>query len=320
MKLLVTGGAGFIGSNFARRVLDGSLSGFSHLTVLDKLTYAGSQNSISTNGDGFEFIKGDICDSDLVNKLVLNHDVVVNFAAETHVDRSIVSSENFIQSNIKGVHTLLEAIKVSSDCSLIQISTDEVYGSTDIGSFVEESPILPNSPYSASKASADLLCRAYATTYNLDIKVTRCSNNYGPFQNPEKLIPLFITNILEGKKLPLYGSGKNVRDWIHVDDHCRAIHAVVERGVPGHIYNIGGGFEITNLDLTKMILTHMGKKEEFIQYVEDRKGHDFRYSVDWNKISSDLGYSPKVKFETGITETIQWYQDNRSWWQNLKFA
>jgi dTDP-glucose 4,6-dehydratase len=320
MKLLVTGGAGFIGSNFARRVLDGSLSGFSHLTVLDKLTYAGSQNSISINGDGFEFIKGDICDSDLVNRLVLNHDVVVNFAAETHVDRSILSSENFIQSNIKGVHTLLEAIKVSSDCSLIQISTDEVYGSTDIGSFVEESPILPNSPYSASKASADLLCRAYATTYNLDIKVTRCSNNYGPFQNPEKLIPLFVTNILEGKKLPLYGSGNNVRDWIHVDDHCRAIHAVIERGVPGDVYNIGGGFEITNLDLTKMILTHMGKNEEFIQYVEDRKGHDFRYSVDWNKISSDLGYSPKVKFETGITETIQWYQDNRSWWENLKFA
>jgi dTDP-glucose 4,6-dehydratase len=320
MKLLVTGGAGFIGSNFARRVLDGSLSGFSHLTVLDKLTYAGSQNSISTNGDGFEFIKGDICDSDLVNKLVLNHDVVVNFAAETHVDRSIVSSENFIQSNIKGVHTLLEAIKVSSDCSLIQISTDEVYGSTDIGSFVEESPILPNSPYSASKASADLLCRAYATTYNLDIKVTRCSNNYGPFQNPEKLIPLFVTNILEEKKLPLYGSGNNVRDWIHVDDHCRAIHAVIEKGVPGDVYNIGGGFEITNLDLTKMILTHMRKNEEFIQYVEDRKGHDFRYSVDWNKISSDLGYSPKVKFETGITETIQWYQENRSWWENLKFA
>jgi dTDP-glucose 4,6-dehydratase len=320
MKLLVTGGAGFIGSNFARRVLDGSLSGFSHLTVLDKLTYAGSQNSISTNGDGFEFIKGDICDSDLVNKLVLNHDVVVNFAAETHVDRSIVSSENFIQSNIKGVHTLLEAIKVSPDCSLIQISTDEVYGSTDIGSFVEESPILPNSPYSASKASADLLCRAYATTYNLDIKVTRCSNNYGPFQNPEKLIPLFVTNILEGKKLPLYGSGNNVRDWIHVDDHCRAIHAVIERGIPGDVYNIGGGFEITNLDLTKMILTHMGKNVEFIQYVEDRKGHDFRYSVDWNKISSDLGYSPKVKFEAGITETIQWYQDNRSWWENLKFA
>ena len=320
MKLLVTGGAGFIGSNFVRRVLDGSFAGFSQVTVLDKLTYAGSKTSVSNFSGDFEFIQGDICDFELVKKLLTKQDLVVNFAAETHVDRSIINSENFIQSNIKGTHTLLEVLKSMPSCSMVQISTDEVYGSKEKGSFTEDSPLMPNSPYSASKASADLLCRAYEKTYGLNIKVTRCSNNYGPFQNPEKLIPLFITNILEGKKVPLYGDGNNVRDWIHVDDHCRGIYDVIQRGQSGSIYNIGGGFELSNIKLTKIILNKMNESEHLIEFVADRKGHDFRYSVNWNKIKQELGFTPKIDFEDGMLKTIAWYSENLQWWKNLKSA
>jgi dTDP-glucose 4,6-dehydratase len=321
MRLLITGGAGFIGSNFARQVSRNVFNEISSLIVLDKLTYAGNMNSLEElfGFPDFEFIEGDICDPIKVRELISEVDAVVNFAAESHVDRSITGAAEFVQTNVVGVQVLLDAIKASGrQIRFLQVSTDEVYGSIEEGSWTEEWPLLPNSPYSASKASGELLARAYNRTHGMDIVITRCSNNYGTHHFPEKLIPLFITNLIEGKKVPVYGTGENVRDWLHVDDHCKGIYQVLMSGRAGEVYNIGGGQELTNNEITTIILDAMGADESSIEYVEDRKGHDLRYSVDWTKINRELGYEPQVKFEDGLSETIQWYRDNEAWWKPLK--
>lgn len=321
MRILVTGGAGFIGSNFVRRIADGSLSGISSVVVLDKLTYAGVLANLDTAKEmtGFRFVEGDICDGKVVSELLADIDAVVNFAAESHVDRSIGSAAEFVETNVGGIQVLLDSIKASGrKIRFVQVSTDEVYGSIESGSWTEEWPLMPNSPYSATKAGGELLARAYQKTHGLDVVITRCSNNYGTHHFPEKLIPLFVTNLLEGKKVPVYGNGENVRDWLHVDDHCRGIHKVLMNGRAGELYNIGGGRELTNNEITSLILAAMGKVESSIEYVEDRKGHDLRYSVDWTKIKNELGYEPQVKFEDGLRDTIQWYRDNEAWWKPLK--
>ncbi len=321
MRLLVTGAAGFIGSNFVRMIATGELQNISDVKVLDKLTYAGIKENLkpSENFSNYQFIEGNICDPIQVSRLISEVDAVVNFAAESHVDRSIAGAVDFVQTNIVGVQVLLDAIKESGRLiRFLQVSTDEVYGSIEKGSWTEESPLLPNSPYSASKASGELLARSYNRTHGMDVVITRCSNNYGTHHFPEKLIPLFITNLIEGKKVPVYGTGENVRDWLHVDDHCRGIYSVLMNGRSGEIYNIGGGRELTNNEITSLILEAMGADESSIEYVEDRKGHDLRYSVDWTKINRELGYEPQVKFEDGLSETIQWYRDNEAWWKPLK--
>jgi dTDP-glucose 4,6-dehydratase len=321
MRLLVTGGAGFIGSNFVRRIADSTLHGISSVTVLDKLTYAGVRENLSTAESlpGYQFIEGDICDPQIVSSLIGEVDAVVNFAAESHVDRSITNAADFIETNVAGVQVLLDAINATKKkIRFIQVSTDEVYGSINSGTWAEDSPLLPNSPYSASKAGGELLARSYNKTHGTDVVITRCSNNYGPFHFPEKLIPLFITNLLEGKKVPVYGNGKNVRDWLHVDDHCQGIYKVLMNGKSGEVYNIGGGQELTNLEITHLILKAMNSSESSIDYVEDRKGHDFRYSVNWSKINRELGYEPKVRFEDGLAETIRWFKENEVWWKPLK--
>jgi dTDP-glucose 4,6-dehydratase len=321
LKLLVTGAAGFIGSNFVRMIAQGELIGISSVTVLDKLTYAGVKSNLDSvsNFSRYAFIEGDICDSLMVTELLQDVDAVINFAAESHVDRSINGAADFVQTNIVGVQVLLDAIKASArKIRFLQVSTDEVYGSIESGSWSEELPLQPNSPYSASKASGELLARSYNKTHGMNVVITRCSNNYGTHHFPEKLIPLFITNLIEGKKVPVYGNGMNVRDWLHVDDHCRGIHAVLMNGRSGEVYNIGGGRELTNNEITSLILAAMGADESSIEYVEDRKGHDLRYSVDWTKIKRELGYEPQVKFEDGLKETIQWYRENEAWWKPLK--
>jgi len=319
VRILVTCGAGFIGSNYVRRIADGTFGGISKVTVLDKLTYAGTLTNLSeVSADGYQFIEGDICDAELVGKLVSENDFVVNFAAESHVDRSINDAKDFVVTNVLGTQTLLDAVRKSEVKTYLQVSTDEVYGSIAEGSWPETDPLLPNSPYAASKASADLICRSYFKTHDMDIRVTRCSNNYGRNQFPEKVIPLFVTNLIDNKKVPVYGSGLNVRDWLHVDDHCRGIHLALIKGKAGEIYNIGGGTELNNLELTDKILNIMGKGQESIEYVEDRKGHDLRYSVDITKISNELDYAPQVDWEVGLMETINWYQENEAWWRPLK--
>jgi dTDP-glucose 4,6-dehydratase len=321
VRLLVTGGAGFIGSNFVRRIADGTYSGISSLIVLDKLTYAGLRLNLATVEEfaGYRFVEGDICDPRVVGPLINDVDAIINFAAESHVDRSISGASDFVQTNIVGVQVLLDAIKESGkNIRFLQVSTDEVYGSIEKGSWTEEWPLQPNSPYSASKASGELLARSYNRTHGMDIVITRCSNNYGTHHFPEKLIPLFITNLIEGKKVPVYGNGKNVRDWLHVDDHCRGIYSVLLNGKSGEVYNIGGGRELTNLEITDLILREMGADNSAIEYVEDRKGHDLRYSVDWKKINHELGYEPQVKFEDGLRQTIEWYRNNEAWWKPLK--
>jgi dTDP-glucose 4,6-dehydratase len=321
LKLLVTGAAGFIGSNFVRMIAKGELTGIYSVTVLDKLTYAGVKSNLdsASNLSRYAFIEGDICDSLVVTELLNDVDAVVNFAAESHVDRSIAGAADFVQTNIVGVQVLLDAIKASErKIRFLQVSTDEVYGSIESGSWTEEWPLQPNSPYSASKASGELLARSYNRTHAMDVLITRCSNNYGTHHFPEKLIPLFITNLIEGKKVPVYGTGMNVRDWLHVDDHCRGIYAVLKNGRSGEVYNIGGGRELTNQEITSLILDAMGADESSIEYVKDRKGHDLRYSVDWTKINRELGYVPQIKFEDGLKETIQWYRDNEVWWKPLK--
>ena len=318
MRLLVTGGAGFIGSNYVRMLLDGSLVGVSKLIILDKLTYSGNKSNLKgLNQSDYEFVQGDICDSDLVSKLTKKVDSVVNFAAESHVDRSIDSSKEFFQTNVIGTHTLLEAARRNNLGTFIQISTDEVYGSITEGSWDEGFPLLPNSPYAASKASGDLISQAFFRTYGIDVRITRCSNNYGPYQFPEKVIPLFITNLLKNKKVPLYGDGLNVRDWLHVTDHCRGIHLVLTKGKAGDIFNIGGGRELSNIELTRVILSAMGAGEESIEKVTDRLGHDFRYSLNIEKIERDLGYKPEINFDLGISQTIEWYKNNEEWWKPL---
>jgi dTDP-glucose 4,6-dehydratase len=321
MRILVTGGAGFIGSNFVRMIASGDFKEITSVTVLDKLTYAGVLTNLTgvENLDSYTFVKGDICDSKLVSSLLDEVDAVINFAAESHVDRSIAGAEDFVQTNIVGVQVLLDAMKASGKkIRFLQVSTDEVYGSIESGSWTEEWPLLPNSPYSASKAGGELLARSYQRTHNLDVVITRCSNNYGTHHFPEKLIPLFITNLLEGKKVPVYGSGLNVRDWLHVDDHCRGIYLALTQGKSGEIYNIGGGRELNNLEITDLILNSMGADKSSIEFVEDRKGHDLRYSVDWTKIKRELGYEPQVSFEDGLDKTVKWYKNNETWWKPLK--
>ena len=318
MRLLATGGAGFIGSNYVRMLVNGELKGITKIIVLDKLTYSGNkQNLIDLDSSSFEFIQGDICDSDLVSNLSKQVDAIVNFAAESHVDRSIDSSKEFIKTNVLGAHTLLESARKSNVGMFLQVSTDEVYGSIAEGSWDEDFPLQPNSPYAASKASADLISQAYHRTYGMDVRITRCSNNYGPYQYPEKVIPLFITNLIQDKKVPLYGQGLNVRDWLHVTDHCRGIHLVITKGKPGDIFNIGGGRELSNLELTRVILREMGAREERIEEVTDRLGHDFRYSLNIEKITKQLGYKPEISFEEGISQTIEWYKSHKKWWGPL---
>jgi dTDP-glucose 4,6-dehydratase len=290
------------------------------LTVLDLLTYAGDEENLKpvASDKRFKFVKGDIRDLELAKKLMHEADQVVHFAAESHVDRSIEGGSEFVSTNVMGTQVLLDAARSTNIKRFVHVSTDEVYGSISEGSWPEDHPLLPNSPYSASKAGSDLLVRAYNRTHKLDTVITRCSNNYGQYQFPEKVMPLFITNIIEAKKVPLYGNGLNVRDWLHVDDHCRGIALALTKGRAGEVYNIGGGTELTNLELTHKILKAMGVGEEFIQPVEDRKGHDLRYSVDISKINKELGYSPQVNFEEGLEQTINWYKNNDAWWRKHK--
>jgi dTDP-glucose 4,6-dehydratase len=302
-------------------IVEEKLIGVSSIKVLDKLTYAGIRENLdfASNLNHFQFIHGDICDTKLLNQLIHDVDAVINFAAESHVDRSIMGASDFVQTNIVGVQVILDAIKSSGrKIRFLQVSTDEVYGSIEHGTWSEDSPLQPNSPYSASKSGGELLARSYFKTHGMDVVITRSSNNYGTHHFPEKLIPLFITNLIEGKKVPVYGKGMNVRDWLHVDDHCHGIYSVLMNGRSGEIYNIGGGRELTNIEITNLIIESMGADESLIEFVEDRKGHDLRYSIDWTKIHQELGYEPKVKFEVGLRETIQWYQDNEAWWKPLK--
>ena len=319
MKLLVTGGAGFIGSNFIHYIIKQHPDW--QLINLDKLTYAGNLENLQglETRSNYQFVKGDITDRAQVDKILSGGiDIVVNFAAESHVDRSIQDSSPFIDTNIKGTQVLLEGIRPHKVKKYIQVSTDEVYGSLEKGQAAEESGLLPNSPYAASKTSADLLCRAYWKTYGLPVMVTRCSNNYGPYQFPEKLIPLVVTNALEGKDIPVYGDGLNVREWIYVEDHCRALEAVILKGLPGEIYNVGSNIEKNNLELVKFILAVLGKPQSLIKYVTDRPGHDRRYALDASKIGRELGWQPAVSFEEGMTATVKWYIDNKTWWQRIK--
>jgi dTDP-glucose 4,6-dehydratase len=319
MKLLVTGGAGFIGSNFIRHMLNA----YPDLEIInyDILTYAGNLNNLKgiDKQPRYTFVKGDICDQSLVNATLKKFpvDAIVHFAAESHVDRSITDPSAFVKTNILGTHTLLEAVSKHSVPKFIHISTDETYGSIMKGSFKETDILTPSSPYSASKAGSDLLALSYSTTYHLPVIVTRCTNNFGPYQFPEKLIPLFITNILEDKKVPVYGTGKNIRDWIHVHDHCRAVEFLLFYGIPGEVYNIGGGHEKTNLEITYKILEILGKDNSMIEYVTDRPGHDFRYSLDCSKLMK-MGWKPRYTFDKALEETVAWYRQNDGWWRPLK--
>ena len=322
MKIFVTGGAGFIGSNFARMAIDNTLPGLedSDITVFDALTYSGTLTNLQdiNDSDRFTFVHGDIRNAEDVAAALPGHDAIVHFAAESHVDRSVTDARVFVETNVLGTQILLEQALALKIPRFVHVSTDEVYGSIEEGSWDEAQPLLPNSPYSASKASSDLLVRSYHVTHGLNTSITRCSNNYGTHHFPEKLIPLFVTNLLDGHKVPLYGDGQNIRDWLHVDDHCRGIALVLTQGRAGEIYNIGGGTELSNAELTKALLEATSRDDSFIQPVADRLGHDRRYSVDIQKISSELGYAPKVPFDQGLADVVQWYRDNRWWWEPLK--
>jgi dTDP-glucose 4,6-dehydratase len=311
MRVLVTGGAGFIGSNFVEMALTDHFPEITSVLVLDKLTYAGKLSNLSgvANNPNFEFVQGDICDVELVNRLVVNVDAIINFAAESHVDRSIENSSEFIRTNVLGTQVLLDAAKNQKVAKFVQVSTDEVYGSILEGSWDENAPLLPNSPYSASKAAADLLARAYFVTHGLSVCITRCSNNFGPKQDPEKLIPNFILKLSQGEKVPVYGDGLNIRDWLYVDDHCAGIYLVLTKGLSGEIYNIGGGTELTNLELTKILMNLFQRDESCIDYVPDRLGHDRRYSIDCSKIQG-LGYSANLNFKENLSKTIKSYFEN----------
>ena len=326
---LITGGAGFIGTNFVKYMLNVHGDEF-NLIVLDKLTYAGNLANLKDELDSIEFIKGDICNKELVEYIFTEFDIdyVVNFAAESHVDRSIENPQIFLETNILGTQNLMDVAKkfwqvdenqYKEGVKFLQVSTDEVYGSLgETGYFTEETPLAPNSPYSASKTSADMMVRAYNETYNFPANITRCSNNYGPYQFPEKLIPLFSTNAMEDRELPIYGDGKNVRDWLHVKDHCRAIDIVLREGKIGEVYNIGGNNEKTNLEITEAILNTLNKSKDLIKFVKDRLGHDRRYAIDSSKMKEKLNWEPEYTFKEGIAETIHWYIDNEDWWRNIK--
>jgi len=318
MKLLVTGGAGFIGSNFIRHILAGHPD--YKIINFDKLTYAGNLENLRGIEDNpnYSFIKGDIADEEAVENVIGKVDVIVNFAAETHVDRSILEADSFAKTNFYGTYVLLEAARKNGIEKMIQISTDEVYGSIEKGSFKETCALGPNSPYAATKAGADMLAKSYFTTYGIPVIITRSSNNFGSYQYPEKLIPLFVTNALDDKPLPLYGDGMNVRDWLSVEDNCQAIEFILHRGKAGEAYNVGGGNELTNLELTGLILELLNKPEDLIKRVKDRPGHDRRYSLDCSKLKAELGWKPQSDFRQALKKTIKWYQDNRGWWEKIK--
>ena len=316
MKILVTGGAGFIGSNYIRMMFNRYPD--IEIINLDKLTYAGNPDNLrDISNSGYTFIKADICDPDAMSKAMEGVDTVVHFAAESHVDRSIKDSSVFVMTNVLGTNTLLSCALDFDIDKFIHVSTDEVYGSIDEGSFKETDPLAPSSPYSSSKAGSDLLAMSYYTTYGLPVSITRCTNNFGPYQYPEKLIPLFITNLMEGEKVPVYGAGLNVRDWIYVDDHCSGIDFVLNHGYSGEIYNIGGGSELTNLEITHRILKMLDKDDSMIRYVEDRKGHDLRYSLDCTKLKN-MGWKPEFDFDEALSNTVSWYMENEWWWRSLK--
>ncbi len=318
MRIFVTGGAGFIGSNFVRRMVARPNV---EVVTFDALTYAGNLvnlGDLEGLAGRHAFIRGDICDADAVTKAMAGADAVVHFAAESHVDRSIATSAPFVRTNIEGTRVLLEAARECGVQKFVHVSTDEVYGSLGAtGYFTEESCLAPNSPYSASKAGSDLLARAYCETYGLPVVITRCSNNYGPYQFPEKLIPLMIIHALEGRALPVYGDGGNVRDWLHVADHCSALEAVLREGAVGEVYNIGGHNERTNLEIVKMILRFMGRDESLITFVKDRPGHDRRYAIDASKMKRELGWTPAYDLERGLAETVAWYVAHRQWWEGI---
>jgi dTDP-glucose 4,6-dehydratase len=322
VRILVTGGAGFIGSEYVRSLLSDAYGGTGGavVTVLDKLTYSGNRANLDPVADhaGLKFVHGDICDAGLVDDLMRHQDAVVHFAAESHVDRSISGSSAFVRTNVMGTQVLLDAAYRHGVGRFLHVSTDEVYGSIDAGSWTEEWPLAPRSPYSAAKAGSDLLALAYFRTHGLDVVVTRCSNNYGHYQFPEKVIPLFVTNLLDGRAVPLYGDGLNIRDWLHVCDHCLGIQLALTKGRAGEVYHIGGGTELTNRELTERLLEATGRDWSSVEAVADRKGHDRRYSLSIEKIRNELGYEPQVAFEDGLAATVAWYRDNRAWWEPLK--
>jgi dTDP-glucose 4,6-dehydratase len=322
VKILVTGGAGFIGSNFVRRILTDSYASLAgaDVVVLDALTYSGNRANLDPVADSprLTFVQGSIADLAVLDATLPGTDAIVHFAAESHVDRSVRDASPFYLTNVVGTQVLYDAAVRHKIARVVHVSTDEVYGSIETGSWNEAQVLEPNSPYAASKASSDLVARAWHQTHGLNVSITRCSNNYGPYQFPEKVIPLFITNLLDGKPVPLYGDGENVRDWLHVDDHCTGIALVLEGGAPGGIYNIGGGTELTNRALTELLLDATGRDWSLVEQVPDRLAHDRRYSVDITKIRDELGYSPQVSFESGLAATIEWYRQNRAWWEPLK--
>jgi dTDP-glucose 4,6-dehydratase len=324
MRILVTGGAGFIGSEYVRRALatgpDPERTPW--ITVLDALTYSGVEANLApvAGHPRCTFVRGDICDPDVVDQVMAGQDAVVHFAAESHVDRSITGADPFVRTNVLGTQVLLDAAVRHRVGRFVHVSTDEVYGSIGQGAWTEQSPLAPTSPYSASKAGSDLLALACHRTHGLDVVVTRCTNNYGPYQFPEKAIPLFVTRLIEGEKVPLYGDGRNRRDWLHVSDHCRAIDLVLHGGRAGHVYHVGGGTELSNRDLTALLLDAFGAGWDRVEHVADRKGHDLRYALDDSKIREELGYAPEVPFADGLAATVDWYRDNRWWWQPLKEA
>jgi dTDP-glucose 4,6-dehydratase len=322
MRILVTGAAGFIGSHYVRTLLADGYPGYedARVTVVDKLTYAGNRDNLPDAHPRLDFVHGDICDLPLLLDLLPGHDAVVHFAAESHVDRSIDSGAAFVRTNVSGTENLLAACSRTGVGRVVHISTDEVYGSIDEGSWTEERPLEPNTPYAASKAGSDLVARSFWRTHGLDVSITRCTNNYGPHQHPEKFIPLAVTNLLEGRPVPIYGDGAHVREWLHVDDHCRAIQLVLTKGRAGDVYNVGGGNERTNTEVAGRLLELLGADPSALRQVADRKGHDRRYSLDDTKIRRQLGYAPMISFEKGLADTVDWYRDNPHWWKAAKAA
>ncbi|MCF6525785.1 dTDP-glucose 4,6-dehydratase [Streptomyces sp. JJ36] len=319
MRILVTGGAGFIGSHYVRTLLAGGYPGWedARVTVLDALSYAGNLANLPRAHPRLDFVRGDVCNAELLDHLLPGHDAVVHFAAESHVDRSVAAAGAFVRTNVLGTQTLLDACLRTGTGPVVHVSTDEVYGSITSGAWTEESPLLPNSPYSASKAAGDLLARSYHRTHGLDVRITRCTNNYGPHQHPEKLIPLFVTRLLRGLKVPLYGDGSHIREWLHVDDHCRAVQLVLTGGTAGEVYNIGGATALTNREMTERLLDLCGADSGSVEPVEDRKGHDLRYAIDDGRIRAELGYAPRHTLDEGLRATVDWYRDHPGWWKPL---